>query len=62
MEIEMLLQDALADATQKFKDKIKEFNNEIVKKTNDFTTFVNEQCSIFHEALKTVTLAEQIAF
>lgn len=44
MEIEMLLQDALGEATNKFKDKIKELNTEIQKKTVDFIASCVEYC------------------
>ena len=62
MEIEMLLQDALQDATLKFRDKIKDFNSEINKKTQDFIANVQEQCAIFHESIKTQAIQEQIQF
>jgi len=62
MENEMLLQDALQDSTTKFKDKIKEFNGEISKKTQDFMQYVLEQCAIFHEGIKQHAMVEQAAF
>ena len=42
MEIEMLLQDALIEATNKFKENIKDFNTDINNKTVNFTTYVAE--------------------
>ena len=46
----------------KFRDKIKDFNSEINKKTQDFIANVQEQCAIFHESIKTQAIQEQIQF
>ena len=62
MEIEMLLQDALKDATDKFFDTISKQNVEIQKLTTEFTTNVINHSTIFNDNLKVSALIDQTQF
>ena len=63
MEIEMLLQEALNDATGKFVDEVKRLNAELRTKTMDFITKdVANEVDIYSNNLRTAALNEQEAF
>lgn len=62
MEIEMLLQEALNEATGKFVDEIKRLNSELRTKTMDFIKDVSNEFETFSLNLKTAALNEQEAF
>ena len=63
MNIEMLLQEALSEATGKFVDAIKGLNSELRTKTMDFVTKdVANEFETFSINLKNAALNEQEAF
>ena len=62
MEIEMHLQDALSESTDKFRDKVHSLNGDMKNKTMDFMKFVMEESENFHTTLKNFALVEQAAF
>ena len=62
MEIEMLLQEALSDATGKFQDEIKRINGELKTKTMDYIKDIQNEYEVFSISLKTNALIEQEQF
>ena len=62
MEIEMLLQEALNEATGKFTDEVKRLNSELRTKTMDFIKDVQAEYETFSINLKSGALNEQEAF
>ena len=62
MEIEMLLQDALGEATGKFRDKVIALNSAMKSCNMDYIKFVLEQAETFHTSLKNHALLEQAQF
>ena len=62
MEIEMLLQDALHEATAKFKENVKVLNDNINGKSDKFLQDVGEQSSTFSGLLKDAGIIEQDQF
>ena len=62
MEIEMLLQEALNDATGKFVDEVKRLNSELRTKTMDYIKEVANELDIYSNNLRTAALNEQEAF
>ena len=62
MEIEMLLQEALNEATGKFVDEVKRLNSELRTKTMDYIKEVANELDIYSNNLRTAALNEQEAF
>ena len=58
MDIEMLLQEALNEATGKFQDEIKRLNSELKTKTMDFIKDVTNEFESFSVNLKNAALNE----
>ena len=62
MEIEMLLQEALNEATGKFVDEVKRLNSDLRTKTMDYIKEVANELDVFSNSLRTCALNEQEAF
>ena len=62
MDLEMHLQDALHESTNKFRDMVMEKNKAMKEKSIDYIKQVLEQADIFHTQLKNSALIEQAAF
>jgi|TARA_B110001450_G_C17371069_1_gene379689 hypothetical protein len=62
MDIEMLLQDSLNEATAKFTDEIKRLNSDLKAKTMDYIKEVMNEFDIYSTNLRNAALNEQEAF
>jgi len=62
MDLEMHLQDALFESTNKFRDRVSSLNSAMKNKTMDFIKSVVEHSDQFHTTLKNLALIEQAAF
>lgn len=62
MEIEMLLQEALNEATGKFTDEVKRLNTDLKAKTMDYIKEVAAEYETFSISLRNAALLENEAF